>query len=140
MSNILIFYLAILKIDGCNLPFLKIDGCICTCCICSNGITNLVSGPYSFSNSVSLHYITNFIYDRYIAICSPLLHHDLVHTYSVMRRVTIYTVPVILVSLILNIPKFLETKIVTKMTEIRNNSTSDYHNFTTYTIDVTDLR
>ena len=100
----------------------------------------VVSGPYSFSDFVSLHYLTNFSYHRYIAVCSPLLHRDLVHTYSVMRRVTIYTVPVILVSLVLNIPKFLETKIVTKITEIKNNSSSDYHNFTTYTIDVTDLR
>ena len=78
---------------------------------------------------------------RYIAVCYPLLHRDLVHTYSVMRRVMIYTIPVVIVSLLINIPKFFETKIVRNMTELRDhNNVSETYNFTTYTIDVTDLR
>ena len=57
-----------------------------------------------------------------------------------MRRVMIYTIPVIIVSLLINIPKFFETKIVRNMTELRDHNVSETYNFTTYTIDVTDLR
>ena len=91
-----------------------------------------------------LNLLTNeisFVFFRYIAVCYPLLHRDLVHTYSVMRRVMIYTIPVVIVSLLINIPKFFETKIVRNMTELRDhNNVSESYNFTTYTIDVTDLR
>ena len=53
----------------------------------------------------------------------------------------IYTIPVVIVSLLINIPKFFETKIVRNMTELRDqNNVSETYNFTTYTIDVTDLR
>ena len=53
----------------------------------------------------------------------------------------IYTIPVVIVSLLINIPKFFETKIVRNMTELRDhNNVSESYNFTTYTIDVTDLR
>ncbi len=67
----------------------------------------------------------------------------------------IYTIPVIIVSLLINIPKFFETKIVYQyhtnqtqqhaivrnMTELKDyNNACETYNFTTYTIDVTDLR
>ena len=58
-----------------------------------------------------------------------------------MRRVTFYTIPVIIVSVIVNIPKFFETKIVTNMQEMKDHSNiSQSYNFTTYTVDVTELR
>lgn len=79
--------------------------------------------------------------ERYIAVCFPLVHRDLVHTYSVMKRVTAYTVPVILISVLINVPKFLETKIVVDM-DINSSEGDDVDSFnvTTYTMDVTDLR
>ena len=49
----------------------------------------------------------------------------------------IYIIPVVIVSLLINIPKFFETKIVRNMTELRDHNNV---NETTYTIDVTDLR
>ncbi len=67
---------------------------------------------------------------RYVAVCFPLLHRDLAYTYSVSTRVTVYTVPVVALSILINIPKFLETKIVVETVA----------NVTVYTIDVTDLR
>ena len=70
------------------------------------------------------------IFCRYIAVCYPLLHRDLVYTYSITKRVLVYTIPVLILSVLINIPKFMETKIVTK----------ENFNVTTYTIDVTDLR
>ena len=69
-----------------------------------------------------------------------MAHRDLVHTYSVKRRVTIYTIPVVIMAIIINIPKFLETKVVRNMTIGQDDNKSEPYNFTTYTIDVTDLR
>ena len=49
---------------------------------------------------------------RYCAVCHPYTYRDLTHARSVSRRVTIYVIPVIIFSALLNIPKFFETKIV----------------------------
>jgi hypothetical protein len=73
---------------------------------------------------------------RYIAVCFPLAHRDMSYTYSVERRVVAYAVPVVVLAVVVNLPKFLETKVVT---EIRLDDV-DGTNVTTYTIDVTDLR
>ena len=72
--------------------------------------------------------------ERYIAVCHPLFHRDLVHTHSITKRVTFYTVPVVIVSFLINIPKFFETETVTRETQNEDG------NMTTYTIDVTELR
>lgn len=81
---------------------------------------------------------------RYIAVCFPLLHRDLAYTYSVSKRVWAYTGPVMVVSILINIPKFLETQIVveTKSTLVNESDMSQpsWVNVTTYTMDVTDLR
>ena len=45
-------------------------------------------------------------------MCHPYTYRDLTKTSSVFRRVIIYVVPVIIFSVILNLPKFFETKIV----------------------------
>ncbi|TRY73705.1 hypothetical protein TCAL_00917, partial [Tigriopus californicus] len=49
-------------------------------------------------------------YERYIAVCRPLHYRDITTRYSVQRRTLSYILPVILVSVILNVPKFLETR------------------------------
>ena len=72
--------------------------------------------------------------ERYIAVCHPFFHRDLVHTHSITKRVTFYTVPVVIVSFLINIPKFFETETVTRETQNEDG------NMTTYTIDVTELR
>ncbi len=80
---------------------------------------------------------------RYIAVCFPLVHRDLAHTYSVSTRVAIYAVPVAVVSVLTNVPKFLETRIVVETlatTEEGDDGVAGEVNVTTYTIDVTELR
>ena len=49
---------------------------------------------------------------RYIAICYPLVHRNISHSYSVTKRVIFYTLPVMFLSVFINLPKFLETKVV----------------------------
>ena len=56
-----------------------------------------------------------------------------------------YTIPVLVISVLINVPKFLETQIVkeTKQTKVDNSvHPSGYSivNLTTYTMDVTELR
>ena len=72
--------------------------------------------------------------ERYIAICHPLFHRDLVHTHSIAKRVALYTIPVVITSLLINIPKFYETKTV------RHDLQDEEGNFSIYTIEVTELR
>ena len=61
-------------------------------------------------------YNRNILFDslcsRYCAVCHPYTYRDLTQTRSVSRRVAIYVIPVIIFSIILNLPKFFETKIV----------------------------
>ena len=73
--------------------------------------------------------------ERYIAVCHPLFHRDLVHTHSIAKRVVIYTIPVIIFALLINVPKFFETQ--TLMHQIQNE---DGTNATSYSIGVTALR
>ena len=51
---------------------------------------------------------------RYVAICHPFVHRNISHSYSVRRRVIFYTLPVIMISIVINLPKFLETKAVAR--------------------------
>ena len=45
-------------------------------------------------------------------MCHPYTYRDITQTSTVNKRVIIYVVPVIVFSLVLNLPKFFETKIV----------------------------
>ena len=69
-----------------------------------------------------------------------MLHRDLSYTYSVTTRVFAYTIPVLTLSFIINIPKFFETQLVVETQSVLNADRNRYVNITTYTIDVTDLR
>ena len=53
------------------------------------------------------------LFVRYCAVCHPYTYRDLTHARTVGKRVTTYVVPVLTFSVILNIPKFFETKLVT---------------------------
>ena len=61
-------------------------------------------------------YFTLFqrFHSRYVAICFPLAHRNLSHSYTVTTRVIFYTLPVMALSILINIPKFLETKVVSE--------------------------
>ena len=49
---------------------------------------------------------------RYYSVCHPYNYRDLTQTKSVPRRVILYVVPVVIFSVLINIPKFFETRIV----------------------------
>jgi len=92
-----------------------------------------------------LYWFVKFLFSfRYIAVCFPLVHRDLAYTYAVSQRVSFYAVPVCVLSVLVNAPKFLETQIITETAVVAvDNAFSgkvDYFNHTTYTIDVTALR
>ena len=48
---------------------------------------------------------------RYIAVCHPYRHREYNYRFNVVNRILIYTLPVFFFSLVLNIPKFYETKV-----------------------------
>ena len=57
-------------------------------------------------------YLDSSFYFRYCSVCHPYTYRDITQTSTVNKRVIIYVVPVIVFSLVLNLPKFFETKIV----------------------------
>ena len=95
---------ASLRATGLQLGFYKVN----TICVSSKFvfqhnlyfITVWVISQFVFHHSLYFIKILNllpnrfFVFFRYVAVCYPLLHRDLVHTYSVMRRVIIYTVKI----------------------------------------------
>ena len=52
---------------------------------------------------------------RYCAVCRPHAYRDSTLGASIGRRVAGYVVPVIIFSALLNIPRFLETELVSIM-------------------------
>ena len=58
------------------------------------------------------------------------------HTYSVSKRVAAYAVPVVVLSVAVNVPKFLETRVVIE----RTHDPDTGQNVTNYSFDVTELR
>ena len=63
----------------------------------------------------------------------------MVHTYSIIQRVLGYTIPVVIFSILLNIPKFLETRLgifVHQEVDEYNNP----YNVTDYGMETTELR
>ena len=74
--------------------------------------------------------LINFAFTVLILLCHPP------NPCSVSKRVAAYAVPVIFLSVAVNIPKFLETRVVIERTQ-------DLHtgqNVTNYSFDVTELR
>ena len=82
---------------------------------------------YQQNNSIIIKNVSLF---RYVAICHPFVHRNISHSYSVRRRVIFYTLPVIMISIVINLPKFLETKAVaTKSTQPHLVNVSLLHDF-----------
>ena len=50
---------------------------------------------------------------RYVAVCKPHRYRELNIRVGMIRRILIYTIPVATISVLLNIPKFFETKVNT---------------------------
>ena len=87
-------------------------------------------------------FVISCIYCRYIAVCFPILHRNLVHTHSITRRVAFYTGPVILISILINVPKFFETKVVKTTQRLFNDDSPNNSSatFTVFKVEITDLR
>lgn len=64
----------------------------------------------------SVFVVVSIAYERYTAVCHPYDYRAAVSTQSVSSRGIRFAVPVLVVSLIINIPKFFETTTV----EVRN--------------------
>ena len=67
-------------------------------------------------------------------MCHPFYYRESTLGKSVNTRVMMYVIPVIILSVLLNVPKFLETELLF-ITETEDNSTISY-----VTYDLTDLR
>ncbi|CAB4067152.1 unnamed protein product [Lepeophtheirus salmonis] len=75
-------------------------------------------------------------YERYNAVCHPLHYRNITARYSVRRRTLGYLLPVCLASFLMNIPKFMETKLVWKSVQSEDSNST----FTIIDYAVTDLR
>jgi len=62
--------------------------------------------------SCSIFITVTIAFERYCAVCHPYTYRDLTQSRTVNRRVFYYVFPVISFSIILNLPKFFETRIV----------------------------
>ena len=81
-------------------------------------------GGYLFANLYSFFYpmtsvsFTGSIYmtmaitiERYLAVCKPHRYREINSTMKPLYRILLYFLPVAVFSILLNIPKFLETKV-----------------------------
>ena len=76
---------------------------------------------------------------RYISVCFPILHRNLGH--SITQRVAIYTSPVILISILINVPKFFELKVVKTTQRLFNDDLQNSSaTFIVFKVEITDLR
>ena len=79
-----------------------------------------------------------FSSSRYCAVCNPFAYAEHAKPDNVNRRVFKYFIIVIILSILINIPRFLETKIVTET--VRSNDSGSVQDQTFISYDVTDLR
>ena len=61
---------------------------------------------------------------RYTSVCHPIYYRETLAGRSVTSRVLMYVIPVILISTLINIPKFLELKLVYEEDVTEDNVTS----------------
>ena len=61
---------------------------------------------------------------RYTSVCHPIYYRQSLARRSVTSRVLMYVIPVILISTLINIPKFLELKLVYEEDVTEDNVTS----------------
>jgi len=73
--------------------------------------------------TASIFLVVAIAYERYIAVCNPYDYRAIVNTQSTRRRVTKLVTPVVLATIIINIPKFFETYTV----EVRRKSFSPFY-------------
>ena len=60
-----------------------------------------------------------------MAVCHPLRYRETTNTKSVTYRVFSYVIPVVIVSVLINIPKFLETEVILRTPTFFNESYLD---------------
>ena len=73
--------------------------------------------------------------ERYLAMCRPIFYRSLEVTYSSRVRVMTYFIPSMICSILLNIPKFMEARLVTIIDKDEKNQTRE-----TIEYNVTSLR
>ena len=59
--------------------------------------------------TASIFLVVAIAYERYIAVCNPYDYRAIVNTQSTRRRVTKLLTPVVIATILINIPKYFET-------------------------------
>ena len=67
----------------------------------------------SDASDIMIIFIYSYCLYRYVAVCKPHRYRELNIRVGMIRRILIYTIPVATISVLLNIPKFFETKVNT---------------------------
>jgi hypothetical protein len=76
----------------------------------------IYSFPYFIHPLTSISFMASIFttvalsYERHKALCNPIKHRQTRAKYSVKRRTLSYVIPIVLMAIILNIPKWLELK------------------------------
>merc|ERR1719270_1335095 len=69
--------------------------------------------------------------ERYLAVCHPIAYRQMNISSSSKQRLSVYLIPVLLVSILLNIPKFLETEFISQRVPIDEGTSGNQNNDTT---------
>ena len=59
--------------------------------------------------TASIFLVVAIAYERYVAVCNPYDYRAIVNTQSTRRRVTKLLTPVVIATVVINIPKYFET-------------------------------
>ena len=76
----------------------------------------------SITFSASIFTTVALSYERHNALCNPIQHRQARAKYSVKRRTLSYAIPILLIAVVLNIPKWFELKY--KWLPVESNSSN----------------
>ena len=82
----------------------------------------LINPLRSVSCNASIFTTIALSYERHKALCNSIQHRQARAKYSVKRRTLIYVIPILLMAIILNIPRWMELK--NKWIPVKSNSTN----------------
>ena len=98
-----------------------------TCLVTVFFLSRFFGDTYNYAFPYFLYPLTNVIlcysiflvmaiaFERFLAVCYPYDYRAMASTQTVSKRVMKLTLPIFVVAVIINIPKFLETELVEKV-------------------------
>ena len=78
-----------------------------------NYLLTLLNFVYLDASEIMMIFIYSYCLHRDVAVCKPHRYRELNIRVGMIRRIMIYTIPVATISVLLNLPKFFETKVNT---------------------------